>query len=333
MERTDAELIALARVGDKDAFGCLIERYERMVTRLVARMVSNHAVARELAQEALVQAYLSLDHLRDAERFESWLYGITLNVCRGYLRDEKAQALSLSVTAVKGRLHRARKQLREQLSSLYKVLPQERRRKRAMQPVTIHSVREHPTTQQNVVILEDDSNRQLAIWIGKPEAWAIASGLNEVEPPRPMAAQLMTKLLEATGAKLEEVRIDSLKDDIFYATLKVRGANGMQELDARPSDALSLAVLVKCPIFVADEVMQRVMPCPPWGDRSPVSEFRTLNREAIEKDQEERKAALLKVVTEMAELEAKQHKLEQDQAKQSRITDWKEERDKGPMDM
>jgi len=91
MERTDAELVALARVGDKDAFGCLIERYERMVTRLASRMIANRSVARELAQEALVQAYLSLDHLRDAERFESWLYGITLNVCRGYLRDEKTE--------------------------------------------------------------------------------------------------------------------------------------------------------------------------------------------------------------------------------------------------
>ena len=408
MERTLVELVAQARLGDRDAFGCLIERYEGMVTRLVTRMIVERAVARELAQEAFVQAYLSLDHLRDAARFESWLYGITLNVCRGYLRDRKTQALSLdsildglgeslkahpmdgggdpqsiaeeremrrhvlhavmglspgeravtllfyyeqhtmqeiaqslsiSITAVKGRLHRARNQLRAQLASLYEVLPQERHKQREqrkkrekvskqhMRPITIASVREHPTTQQHVVVLKDDTDRKLPIWIGKPEAWAIASGLQEVETPRPMTAQLMLKLLEATGATLEEVRIDSLKDEIFYATLKIRGANGEQELDARPSDALSLAVLVKCPIYVSDEVMERCNQYPSGRDLPPLDDYHTIDRAAIEQDLEERKAALSKVISEMAELSAHQHKLESEQAKQKQIDEWKEGRE------
>ncbi len=403
MERTLVELVAQARLGDRDAFGCLIECYEGMVTRLVTRMIVERAVARELAQEAFVQAYLSLDHLRDAARFESWLYGITLNVCRGYLRDQKAQALSLdglgetlkahpmdgasdpqsiaeeremrrhvlravmglppgeraatllfyyeqhtmqeiaqslsiSITAVKGRLHRARNQLRAQLASLYEVLPQERRQQRElrelrekrekvskqhMRPITIASVREHPTTQQHVVVLKDGTDRKLPIWIGKPEAWAIASGLQEVEMPRPMTAQLMLRLMEATGATLEEVRIDSLKDEIFYATLKIRSANGEQELDARPSDALSLAVLVKCPIYVSDEVMERCNQYPSGRDFPSLDDYHTIDRAAIEQDLEERKAALSKVISEMAELSAHQHKLEQEQAKQKQIDDWK----------
>ncbi|HLL80112.1 MAG TPA: bifunctional nuclease domain-containing protein [Ktedonobacteraceae bacterium] len=408
MERTLVELVAQARLGDRDAFGCLIERYEGMVTRLVTRMIVERAVARELAQEAFVQAYLSLDHLRDAARFESWLYGITLNVCRGYLRDRKTQALSLdsildglgeslkahpmdgggdpqsiaeeremrrhvlhavmglspgeravtllfyyeqhtmqeiaqslsiSITAVKGRLYRARNQLRAQLASLYEVLPQERHKQREqrkkrekvskqhMRPITIASVREHPTTQQHVVVLKDDTDRKLPIWIGKPEAWAIASGLQEVETPRPMTAQLMLKLLEATGATLEEVRIDSLKDEIFYATLKIRGANGEQELDARPSDALSLAVLVKCPIYVSDEVMERCNQYPSGRDLPPLDDYHTIDRAAIEQDLEERKAALSKVISEMAELAAHQHKLESEQAKQKQIDEWKEGRE------
>ena len=58
-------------------------------------MIANEEIARELAQEALLQAYLSLDHLRDATRFKSWLYGITLNVCRNFIRERKIDLCSL----------------------------------------------------------------------------------------------------------------------------------------------------------------------------------------------------------------------------------------------
>ena len=58
-------------------------------------MVTDEWIAHELAQEAILQAYLSLDHLRDASRFKSWLYGITLNICRSYLHDQKLDVLSL----------------------------------------------------------------------------------------------------------------------------------------------------------------------------------------------------------------------------------------------
>lgn len=401
MEKTDAELVALARMGNRDAFGSLIERYSQMVKRLATGMIADDAIASELAQETMVQAYLSLDHLRDAARFKSWLYGITLNVCRGYLRERQADVLSLesllgglhaggfdyaalldgaidpqvmaeerelrahvlqavqrlspkeravtllfyyeqyslqeiatilalSVTAVKGRLHRARKQLRGQLASLYEVLPQERRRSKRMERASIESVREHPETQQHIVVLKDDSNRELVIWIGKAEAWAIAAGLNEVASPRPMTAQLMANLLQASGSQLEEVRIASLKDEVFYATLKIRGANGEQELDARPSDALTLAVLVKCPIYVADEVMQRVSQSDDlerW--LRPRSEFRVIDREAVEKYQEERKSEWQQAIARVGALSARQHRQEQEQAKQERIAEWKEERSAG----
>ncbi len=398
MEKTDAELVALARVGSRDAFGILIERYSLMVKRLVAGMIADDAIARELAQEAMIEAYLSLDHLRDAARFKSWLYGITLNVCHGYLRERHADVLSLesllggvhaggfehaalldgaidpqvvaeerelrtyvlqavlclspkeravtllfyyeqytlqeiatklalSVTAVKGRLHRARKQLRGQLASLYEVLPRERRRSKQMERVSVESVREHPETHQHIVVLKDDSKRELVIWIGKAEAWAIAAGLNEVASPRPMTAQLTVNLLQASESQLEEVRIDSLKDEVFYATLKIRGANGEQEVDARPSDALTLAVLVKCPIYVANEVMQRVSQSDElkhW--LRPRSEFHVIDREAVEKYQEERKSEWQQAIARVGELSAQQHKQEQEQVKQERVAEWKEER-------
>jgi RNA polymerase sigma factor (sigma-70 family) len=98
-EQTDAELVGTAQAGDKDAFSQLVRRYQAMTVGLSMRIVANEDVARELAQEAMLQAYLSLDDLRDASRFRNWLYGIVLNICRNYLR---AQKINLSLEAVGG---------------------------------------------------------------------------------------------------------------------------------------------------------------------------------------------------------------------------------------
>jgi RNA polymerase sigma factor (sigma-70 family) len=92
---TDAELVANVRLGDKEAFGLLVERYQHMVRRIAKKMVADEWVARELAQESILQAYLSLHHLKDASCFKCWLYGITLNICRSYLHDQKIDMLSL----------------------------------------------------------------------------------------------------------------------------------------------------------------------------------------------------------------------------------------------
>src|ERR1051326_5584652 len=92
---TDSELVVAARAGNKAAFGTLIERYEAMVQRLAWGMLSDAEIAHDLAQEALIQAYLSLDSLRLERSFKSWLYGITLNVCRMYLRTERGNIDSL----------------------------------------------------------------------------------------------------------------------------------------------------------------------------------------------------------------------------------------------
>ncbi len=96
-ERADPRLIALARAGDKDAFGYLIERYQPMAWQLALQLVGNQEIAHELVQEAMLQAYLSLDHLRDNMRFKSWLYGIVLNMCRNYLRARRTPISSLDV--------------------------------------------------------------------------------------------------------------------------------------------------------------------------------------------------------------------------------------------
>ncbi len=86
---TDAELVVLARLGDKEAFGHLVERYQQMAQHIAMGMLADEDTASELAQEALLRAYLSLGRLRNEESFRSWLYGIVLNVCRSYLRDQR----------------------------------------------------------------------------------------------------------------------------------------------------------------------------------------------------------------------------------------------------
>jgi RNA polymerase sigma factor (sigma-70 family) len=94
-ERTDIDLVALARNGDKDAFGLLAQRYQMTAQRFAMRLVAKEDSAQELAQEAMLQAYLSLDRLRDPARFKSWLCGIVLNVCRSHLRDREIAFFSL----------------------------------------------------------------------------------------------------------------------------------------------------------------------------------------------------------------------------------------------
>ncbi len=391
-QKTDAELVLLTREGNREAFGYLVERYLQMVRRIAVRLIASEEIARELAQEAILQAYLSLDHLRDPVSFKSWLYGITLNVCKSYLRDQKGDILSLEsvmggmrcdtlfsdaidpqsvveerelrhavfqavqslssgdraaaqlfyyeqltlrevaivlevpVATVKGRLHRARRHIREQVSLQYEVVLPPKQRKRRMRKVTIDSVREHPETKQYVVVLKDEDNAQLIIWIGKAEAWVIAGALNEVEPPRPMSAQLMLNLLQATKSELIEVRIEALREEIFYAILKIRSGKEMREVDARPSDALALAVLAKCPIYAAEEVIEKATGFPAGKLVRPISTFTVIDREAILKEQEELKAAHLKMATALPEIEAQLHKQEQAQARQAIIEDWKQAR-------
>ncbi len=327
----DSKLVVLARAGNKHAFEQLIERYFQMVKRIAVGMVANEDIARELMQEAFLHAYLSLDHLRDDSRFKSWLYGITLNVCRSYIREQKTTVLSLesmmggmrcnpsavlamiedpqtlverrelqrfvfdavhslspgdreatllfyyeelslqeiatvlgiSVVAVKGRLHRARKQLRELLAALYPmkqvITPiKEEQRRTPMIKMHIHSVRINADIDQRIVILQEEKGpRILSIWIAQPEAYALAAGLAHTSMPRPMTAQLMANLLKVTETQLEEVRIESMKDEIFYAVVKVRNGDKVQEVDARPSDALTLAVLMNAPIYTTEGVMER----------------------------------------------------------------------------
>ena len=94
-EKTDAELVQLAREDHSEAFNMLMERYQLMASYIALRMVSHEETARELVQEAMLQAFLSLDHLRDGARFKNWFYGIVLNVCRNWRREHRGNVVPL----------------------------------------------------------------------------------------------------------------------------------------------------------------------------------------------------------------------------------------------
>jgi bifunctional DNase/RNase len=122
--------------------------------------------------------------------------------------------------------------------------------------VTIDSIRVSLMTQQRVVILKDtDSDRYLPIWIGPCEAESITIELQGVEVARPLTHDLLKTVVTDLGGKVRHVLVSELRTDTFYARIALN-ANGRQmEIDARPSDAIALAVRAKVPIYVAEAVM------------------------------------------------------------------------------
>ena len=196
--------------------------------------------------------------------------------------------------------------------------------------VTIEAVREHPGTRKCfMMVLKDDDGVQFVIWIGRSEALTIAAALTEISPPRPTTAHLMASLFEATGLQLKEVRIESCKDDIFYAEITV--ADGKQEynLDARPSDALALAVLLKRPIFVADTLMKQFEQAIPFERLELHTEFREVNRDVVLNEHKEQKEDLMQFFASLNcsihKSELQKEKEEREKTKQEYISSWKEE--------
>jgi len=107
-----------------------------------------------------------------------------------------------------------------------------------------------------LVLGEVDGNRRLPIIIGAFEAQAIALELEKIQPPRPMTHDLLRDLFETLGAEVVDVVIDELREGTFFAKIRFTAAGAEGQLDARPSDAVALAVRVQAPIFVAPGVLE-----------------------------------------------------------------------------
>jgi hypothetical protein len=107
-----------------------------------------------------------------------------------------------------------------------------------------------------IVLLRDPSGRrQVPIWIDQAQAQNILAGLSDDIPPRPLSHDLMASLLEIGGLTLERVIIHAIEDNTFRAVLKLSGAGGGSELDARPSDAIALALRSGSSIWMLEEVV------------------------------------------------------------------------------
>jgi hypothetical protein len=122
--------------------------------------------------------------------------------------------------------------------------------------VAIDSIRVSLMTQQRVVILKDlESDRYLPIWIGPCEAESITIELQGVAVARPLTHDLLKTVVMNLGGKVSQVVVNDLRNDTFYARILL-SVNGRQmEIDARPSDAIALAVRARVPIYVAEAVM------------------------------------------------------------------------------
>jgi len=115
-----------------------------------------------------------------------------------------------------------------------------------------------PKNSSPVVLLKEaGSRRALPIWIGLYEANAIATFLAGIKPPRPMTHDLLYSTLQATGCTVRDVVITELKENTFYAFIRLNSEKGDLEIDSRPSDAIALAVRAGAPIFVSEEVMEQ----------------------------------------------------------------------------
>jgi bifunctional DNase/RNase len=127
-----------------------------------------------------------------------------------------------------------------------------------MVQVIIDSIRYGLMSQQRVIILREmDAERFLAIWIDNYMAEQITFSLQEVEVARPMSHDLIKNILKNLNARILRVEVVAIRGDVFYGNIIIQTEENKQiNIDARPSDALALAVRTSVPIFVSKEVME-----------------------------------------------------------------------------
>jgi len=339
MPVSDAVLVRRARGGDRRAFAALAERHYPALVRICARLVGRDAAA-DAAQDAVVTAMLSLDRLRDEDRFGAWLLGIGLNHGRAALRTPKggqtplgfprhdvpptskggqtplevveanelavrvreaiaalppgqreavtlyylagltqaeaAAHLGIPPGAVKTRLHKARASLRARLEPL--------RRERTMSvEMQVADVRR--AGERHVLMLEG-GGRELRIWVGPAEALAVAALLEKVELPRPGTHDLTAALLRAAGASVSEVRVTRLAEHTFYGEVVLADGTAV---DARPSDAITLALVTGAPLLVDPDVLEQTAQVPPeWADEHAAADTATDDRRVLAEEIRER---------------------------------------------
>ena len=120
---------------------------------------------------------------------------------------------------------------------------------------------------QTVVVLKDwENTKLLPIWIGAAEARAIALQLEGATMPRPFSHDLILSLIGENGGRVTRVVINDLQEGTYFATVDIDTPGGILHIDARPSDAIAIAVRAQCPVFVAGAVMNELIDIAPDED-------------------------------------------------------------------
>jgi len=124
-----------------------------------------------------------------------------------------------------------------------------------------------PNSDSQVVILQDESKvNTLPIWVGVAEGTAIRLAMEGVIPPRPLSHDLIRNLTEQLGLKISKVVVTDVKNNTYYASIYLSSKQSELTVDSRPSDAIALALRTRSPIYVAQDVLDRLAPenVDPW---------------------------------------------------------------------
>lgn len=125
-----------------------------------------------------------------------------------------------------------------------------------------------------VVITDMDESGFIPILIGPAEAQAISAHIEKSKPQRPMTHDLLKNILDELDVTIERVVISDLREEVYYARVLLKTEKGTFEIDARPSDAIALAVRAEAPIFVSEEVAARAVISNKQPDDDEMEQFR-----------------------------------------------------------
>jgi len=151
-------------------------------------------------------------------------------------------------------------------------------------PMTIKGLMLDPVSNSPIVVLKDEEEKFfLPIWVGIFEANAIALQLENVATPRPMTHDLLKNMIGELEGSVMRIVINDLRDSTFFAQIRVLTGGKTLEVDARPSDAIALALRTEAPIFVAQTVLDQAQ---------------TISPENVEEDEERSKKWLESLDTE-----------------------------------
>ena len=151
-------------------------------------------------------------------------------------------------------------------------------------PMVIKGLMLDPVSNSPIVVLKDEEEKFfLPIWVGIFEANAIALQLENVSTPRPMTHDLLKNMIGELEGRVMRIVINDLRDSTFFAQIRVLTGGKTLEVDARPSDAIALALRTEAPIFVAQAVLDQAQ---------------TISPENVEEDEERSKKWLESLDTE-----------------------------------